>query len=121
MRISDWSSDVCSSDLPTGSLDLNPQNLAASKVTVTVPVESVRTNSEKLTQHLKTPDFFDAAKFPTLSFTSTNVRPTSATTADITGDLTVHGMTRPVTFKTNFTGQGPNPMSKAAKIGRAHI
>src|SRR3546814_2536142 len=68
---------------PTGSLDLNPQNLAASKVTVTVPVESVRTNSEKLTQHLKTPDFFDAAKFPTLSFTSTNVRPTSATTADI--------------------------------------
>src|SRR3546814_13088343 len=37
---------------PTGSLDLNPQNLAASKVTVTVPVESVRTNSEKLTQQI---------------------------------------------------------------------
>ncbi len=100
-----------------GSLQLDPKNLANSKVTVTVPMASIRTNNDELTKHLNSPDFFDAAKFPTLSFTSTSVRPTSATTADIAGNLTVHGVTKPVTLKAKFTGQGIGPMNKAPTVG----
>src|SRR3546814_6847867 len=61
--------------------------------------------------------FFDAAKYPEIKFVSTSVKPTSATEADIAGNLTIHGVTRPVTIKAEFTGQGGNPMTKAATVG----
>lgn len=101
----------------TGTLQLDPAKLAASKVSVTIPMASLRTNNEELTKHLSGPDFFDSAKFPTLSFTSTAVKPTSATTADIAGNLTVHGVTKPVTIKATFVGQGIGPMNKAPTVG----
>ena len=100
-----------------GSLTLDPAKPAASKVSITIPMESLKTTNEELTAHLKKPDFFDAAKFPTLSFTSTAVKPTGATTADITGNLTVHGVTKPVTIKAKFVGQGIGPMNKAPTVG----
>lgn len=100
-----------------GSLTLDPAKPAASKVSITIPMESLKTSNEELTAHLKKPDFFDAPKFPTLSFTSTAVKPTGATTADITGNLTVHGVTKPVTIKATFVGQGIGPMNKAPTVG----
>lgn len=102
---------------PSGSLTLDPAKLAASKVEITIPVANLRTSVDKFTEHLKSPDFFDAAKYPTISFVSTAVAPTSATEADITGNLTVHGVTKPVVIKAKFVGQGANPMSKAATVG----
>lgn len=101
----------------TGTLQLDPAKLAASKVSVTLPLSGLRTNSDELTKHLLTPDFFDAAKFPAITFTSTTVKPTGATTADITGNLTIKGVTRPVTLKAKFIGQGIGPMNKAATVG----
>lgn len=84
---------------------------------MTIPASSIKTNNDKLTEHLRGKDFFDVEKFPTLNFTSTAVKPTGKTTADIAGNITVHGVTRPVILKASFVGQGMNPMTKAATVG----
>ncbi|WP_163607169.1 YceI family protein, partial [Klebsiella pneumoniae] len=67
-----------------------------SRVTVTVRTDSVNGLNDRLNQHVKTPDFFDTAKFPTATFTTTSVEPTSPTTARILGDLTLKGVTKPI-------------------------
>src|SRR3546814_2477050 len=77
---------------PSGSLTLDPAKLANSKVEITIPLANLRTNVDKFTDHLKSPDFFDAAKYPEIKFVSTSVKPTSATEADIAGNLTIHGV-----------------------------
>src|SRR3546814_12198479 len=63
----------------SGSLTLDPAKLANSKVEITIPLANLRTNVDKFTDHLKSPDFFDAAKYPEIKFVSTSVKPTSAT------------------------------------------
>ncbi|MFN3988677.1 MAG: YceI family protein [Erythrobacter sp.] len=106
-----------------GTLELDPANLAAAKVEVTIPVASVTTASKGLTEHLlrpgkdgAKPDFFGPAPAPA-RFVSTKVEPTSATTANITGDLTLNGVTRQVTFEAEFTGAGTNPFNRKATVG----
>jgi polyisoprenoid-binding protein YceI len=61
-------------------------------------------------------DFFDAAKFPNATFTSTKVT-ASGTSATVVGNLTLKGVTKPVTLAVKFTGAGANPMSKAVTVG----
>jgi polyisoprenoid-binding protein YceI len=100
----------------SGTLVIDPAKIAATKVAISVPVASVQTTSDKLTAELKSADWFDAAKYPTMTFVSTKVTPTGATTADITGNLTFHGVTKPVTIEAVFTGVGSS-MSKKANIG----
>jgi polyisoprenoid-binding protein YceI len=65
-----------------------------------------------LDTHLKSPDFLDVAKFPTATFKATAVKPTGERTADVTGDLTLHGVTKPVTFQATFTRGGMNPVDR---------
>src|SRR3546814_3568577 len=101
---------------PSGSLTLDPAKLANRKVEIAIPLANLRTNVDKLTDHLKSPDFFDAAQYPELKFVSTSVKPPSATEADIAGNLTIHGVTRPVQIQAEFTGQGGNPMTKEATV-----
>ncbi len=79
-----------------GAVTLDEANLANSSVEVTFAIDGVNTGVPGLDTHLKSPDFFDAAKFPTATFKSTKVEPVSATEATVTGDLTLHGVTRPV-------------------------
>ena len=100
----------------TGTLDIDPANLGAATVDVTIPTASVATSSAGLTTHLQTPDFFDAAKFGTARFVSKNVV-VDGQRAMITGDLTMLGVTKPVELETRFEGAGANPMSKKATIG----
>ena len=71
-----------------------------SRVSITMDVNSLTTDDPKLTEHLKTPDFFDAAKFPEAKFVSTEIRPGGdrGATHTITGNLTLHGVTKAVTF-----------------------
>lgn len=99
----------------TGTLKLDPKNVAASQVDVTIPVASVATTNAKLDGELK--EWFGATEHPTITFKSTKVAATSPTTADITGDLTFHGVTKPVTLKAKFGGAGTNPMNKAYTVG----
>lgn len=101
----------------TGTLALDPAKLAATSLQVSVPIASIQTTSAKLTEELNSADWFDAAKFPTATFKSTSVTPTGPISANIQGNLTLHGVTRPVTIEARFYGAGPNPMSKATTVG----
>jgi polyisoprenoid-binding protein YceI len=101
----------------TGTLSLDPKALAASKVAVSIPVASISTTNARLDGELKSPMFLDGTTNPTITFTSTKVTPTGPTTATIVGDLTLHGVTHPVTLDAKFNASGTNPMSKAFTIG----
>jgi polyisoprenoid-binding protein YceI len=90
---------------PTGTLTLDPANPAAAKVDITFPIDKVRTTVAALDAHLKTADFFDAAKFPEGRFTSTKVV-AKGTNATIWGNLTLHGVTKPVVLEARFVGAG---------------
>jgi polyisoprenoid-binding protein YceI len=101
---------------PTGSLTLDPAKPNASTLTISFPIADVATTSSKLNTHLMSADFFDAAKFPNATFTSTKVT-ASGTSATVVGNLTLKGVTKPVTLAVKFTGAGANPMSKAVTVG----
>ena len=101
---------------PTGSLVLDKANPANDKLDVSFDMDKVSTTVPGLNEHLQKPDFFDAARFPTGRFVSTRVA-VSGTGATITGNLTLRGVTRPVTLQTRFIGAGVNPLSKKPTIG----
>lgn len=105
-----------------GTLTIDPANPNAAKVDVTIPVANVTTASKGLTEHLlragkdgAKPDFFGPAPAPA-RFVSTSVK-ADGMKATITGDLTLNGVTKPVTFEAEFTGAGANPFNKKATIG----
>lgn len=101
----------------TGSLKLDPLHPAASKLDVTIPVDSILTTVPKLTDELKGDKWFDVAKFPQATFTSTNVTLGSGGEATITGTLTLHGVTKPVVLHAHLVGAGVNPLDKAYTVG----
>jgi polyisoprenoid-binding protein YceI len=104
---------------PTGTLTIDPKNPSAAKVDVTFPIDKVSTTVPDLDAHLKTKDFFDVASFPTAHFVSTKVE-VSGNSAKITGDLTMHGVTKPVVLEARFVGAGPAPMGpKKTNVGFA--
>jgi polyisoprenoid-binding protein YceI len=101
----------------SGTLSLDPKTVGASKVDVTLPVSSVSTTNATLDGELKSADWFDAATYPTIRFVSTKVVPTGGNKATITGNLTMHGVTRPVVLAASFNGSGVNPLSKGYTVG----
>jgi polyisoprenoid-binding protein YceI len=78
---------------------------------------SIDTRVEARNNHLKSADFFDVEKFPTMSYTSTSIKKTSKNHYKLSGDLTLHGVTRPVTTELVFKGTTINPMSKKQTVG----
>lgn len=98
-------------------LSFDPKAPAKSALTVTVNMNGIDTTNPKLDAHLKSADFFNAEKFPQATFTATKITVTGATTGTITGDLTLHGVTKPVTLDATFNGGGQNPMTKAYVVG----
>jgi polyisoprenoid-binding protein YceI len=82
----------------TGILNLDETDYSHSNVEVSIPAISVRTADSKLDAHLKNADFFDVEKFPTLTFKSTNIHPTDGNDYAVTGNLTIHGVTKSVTL-----------------------
>lgn len=106
-----------------GTLDLDPKNLSATRLVVTIPVSKVTVASAGLRDHLlrpgkdgAKPDFF-GAKPADARFVSTLVKRTGPMKANIAGNLTLNGVTRPVTIAAEFTGAGPHPMNKRLNIG----
>jgi polyisoprenoid-binding protein YceI len=77
-------------------LQLDAANWAKSTVSLTIDAASINTRVDMRDNHLKSPDFFDVAKYPTITFKSTAVKQLSATKAEITGNLTVKGVTKQV-------------------------
>lgn len=109
-----------------GTLVLDPKNPAAAKVDVTIPIAGVTTASKGLTEHLLRPgkdegkdggkpDFFGPSPAPA-RFVSTAVR-VNGMEAEITGNLTLNGVTRPVTLEAEFIGAGTNPFNKKETVG----
>jgi len=80
-----------------------------SRVSATIPVASINTKHQKLEEHLKSPDFFDAAQFPNLFFESGKVRWNKRGEGALSGNLAIHGVTRPVDFALTVTGAGKGP------------
>ncbi len=101
---------------PTGSLTIDPAKLSAAKVSIEIPIKNIVTPSAKLNEHLASDGFFDVAKFPTAKFVSTMVMPGKGNTAMVHGNLTLHGVTKPVILSARFTGAGVNPMDKDKKL-----
>jgi polyisoprenoid-binding protein YceI len=81
-----------------GSVLLDQADLTKSSISVTLPLTSLDTGVAKLDEALKSPDFLDATRYPTITFKSTKVEKTGENSLKIIGDLTVHGVTKPVTL-----------------------
>jgi len=94
----------------SGTIVVDQANPAANTVEATIEIGSVNTASEKRDGHLQTPDFFDAAKFPAITFKSKSWAKTGADTYDVTGDLTIHGVTKSVVLQVMSLGFGPGMM-----------
>ncbi len=92
----------------TGNVDLVDGAPEKSKVNVDIDASSLTTDSEKLVGHLKSPDFFDVAKFPKAAFVSTDIKKggDKGATHTVTGNLTLKGVTKSVTFPANITVAG---------------
>ncbi|MGO2957771.1 MAG: YceI family protein [Acetobacter sp.] len=101
----------------SGTLKLDTAHPAASRLQVTVPVNSVQTTSDKLTAELQQADWFDVAHYPTATFTSSKITPDGKGGATITGTFTLHGITKPLTLHATYVGSGVNPMDKAYTVG----
>lgn len=109
----------------SGTLDFDEANPAATSVDVTIEAGSVNTKDEKRDGHLKSPDFFDVEKFPTLSFKSKSVQVVDSNHAKLSGDLTIKGVSKPVVLDVEYHGQAKAPwgttsagFSASTKINR---
>lgn len=93
----------------SGSFTHDPENEAASSVAITIDADSVDTANAKRDQHLRSPDFFDVKQFPEIRFVSKSVRPIAGGALDLTGDLTMHGVTKSITARADLVGAGKDP------------
>lgn len=96
----------------TGSVTVDRDNLEKSSVEAVIQVGSVTTAVDKRDTHLKSPDFFDAAKFGTITFKSKAWKKTGDDTYDVTGDLTIKDVTKEVVLKVTSLGFGPGMTGK---------
>jgi polyisoprenoid-binding protein YceI len=81
-----------------GTIDLAPNNVEGSRVTIDIDTGSVVTDENDLTNHLKTPDFFDVAKYPKAVFVSTKIEPGNSGAQTVTGNFDLHGVRKSITF-----------------------
>ncbi|MCK8493636.1 YceI family protein [Spirosoma sp. RP8] len=88
-----------------GKLEMVGDDFDDSKITFSADIASISTGNEQRDGHLKSAEFFDAEQFPQLTFTSTKFTKTGDDTYDLTGDLTLHGVTKSVTLKAEYGGQ----------------
>lgn len=101
-----------------GTLEFDAANPTKSSVSVTIPLASVNSNVEKLNEHLDSPDFFDAAKYPNATFKSTKVeKGAGENQLKVTGDLSLHGVTKPIVLDVTVNKVGEHPMRKSPAAG----
>jgi len=107
----------------TGFFDKFETSITATKsdfsdavVTMTADVNSINTAVAPRDNHLKSADFFDVAKYPTMTFKSTSVKKSGSNTFKLTGDLTLHGITKPVVLDVTYRGSAKNPAANNAEV-----
>lgn len=97
-------------------IDFDPERVEETKVRFTIQAASVDTFWEARDEHIRGADFFDVANHPEITFVSTSVTPTGAETAEITGDLTLRGVTREVTFDAKLNKLAPSPFDPSKTV-----
>lgn len=112
-----YSNPTADLGLGEGTVVFDEQHPANARVEVTLPLAKLDTHVAALDEHLKKPDFLDAGKYPVVTFKSTTVQPLGGNKFKVTGNLTVHGVTKPVVLDATLNKIGPHPMSKAQSIG----
>ena len=100
-----------------GTLVYDEKDPSKATVEATLPLAGLDTFVPKLDEHLKSADFLDAAKYPNVTFKSTKVTPAGKGKLKVVGDLTVHGVTKPVTLDVTLNKVGPHPMMKVQTVG----
>jgi polyisoprenoid-binding protein YceI len=95
-------------DKHTGTVEINDKDITKSKVEVSIDTNSINTNVQKRDEHLRSADFFDVAKYPTMTFISKKVAKAGKDKLKVTGDLTLHGVTKTVVLDV----EGPSKESK---------
>lgn len=100
-----------------GHVMLDTADLTKSSVEVKIPVASIHTGVPKFDEHLKSADFFEAAKHPDITFTSTGVKSAGEGRLAVSGDLSMHGVTKPVTLDVTVNKIGEHPMAKTPWAG----
>jgi polyisoprenoid-binding protein YceI len=93
----------------SGTIRVDRAKPESSSVEFTIQAASVFTNDQKRDDHLRTPDFFDVATHPTITFKSTSVKPVAGNAYEVTGKLTMRGVTKQVTLPVTFLGEGKDP------------
>ncbi len=100
----------------SGTIVFDPANPAAASTEITIPVAGIDTRNENRDNHLKSPDFFDAATYPSITFKSTKVEPAGKNKFKVTGDLTMHGVTKATVLDVELLGAGPHPMMPGGQV-----
>jgi len=96
----------------SGMLDLNEGDVSKSKLDVTIDANSINTGFGIFNDHIKAAAYFDVENHPEITFTSTGIKSTGEKTADIMGELTIKGVTKPVTLNATLTHLGDHPLGK---------
>lgn len=112
-----FSNPTANLGLGEGTIVFDDKDPAKSSVEVTLPLADLDTHVPALDEHLKKPDFFDADKYPAITFKSTNVQAAGGNKFKVTGNLTVHGVTKPVVLDATLNKSGEHPMTKAQTVG----
>jgi polyisoprenoid-binding protein YceI len=95
----------------TGMVELDDADPSKGKIDATIDVKAIDTKWAKRDEHLRSADFFEVDKFPSMTFKSTKIVKVSKTKLKVTGDLTIHGVTKPVTLDTEVSPEIKNPFS----------
>lgn len=101
----------------SGTLHLDPETPTNSWGNAQVQAASVHTGVSQRDAHIRSADFFDAAKYPSITFQSTQVKPIDRTSAVVEGNFTLHGVTRQISLQVHYTGRGKDPLTDAWRVG----
>jgi polyisoprenoid-binding protein YceI len=93
----------------TGTVNMDPKNMANSSVEFHIKATSIDTNSADRDKHLRTADFFDVEKYPEITFKSESIAPAGKDKYNVTGTLTLHGVSKKITLPVTFLGQAKDP------------
>lgn len=100
-----------------GHLLFDPADPTRSSVDVSIPIDSIDTGVAALDEHLRGPDFFDAARFPVATFKSSKVERITDDQLEVSGELSIHGISRPVVLEVTINKVGTHPMDGRAAAG----
>ncbi|HVR28606.1 MAG TPA: YceI family protein [Thermoanaerobaculia bacterium] len=100
-----------------GTLDIDGESLASGKLALEVKTASVDTGNQRRDDHLRSPDFLNAVQLPVMKFETTGVRAADEGSYEVTGDLTLHGVTKPVIATVEHVGTGKDPRSGKTLLG----